>query len=126
MAPVPVAQAVDVADESLGMCQHLMREDDRLCRLQMGEARGERTEMLAGLCDECVGEIEDALAEPARLVAEIELEVVRGLVVARASGPELAAERTEALAEAALEKAVRVLVLFGGGEAAGSQIRCDG
>jgi hypothetical protein len=40
MAPVPVAQAVDVADERLGMRQDLMREDDRLCRLQVGEARG--------------------------------------------------------------------------------------
>src|SRR5215218_10448613 len=103
-----------------------MLEDDRLCRLQMGEARGERTEMLAGLCDERIGEIDDALAELARLVAEIELEVVRGLVVARASGPELAAERTEALAEAALEKAVYVLVLFGGRDAAGSEILGDG
>src|SRR3954451_7665333 len=103
-----------------------MREDDRLCRLQMGEARGERREMLAGLCDERVGEIEDALAEPARLVAEIELEVVRGLVVPRASGPELAAERTEALAQAALEKAVYVLVLFGGRGGAGSEILGDG
>src|SRR4051812_28344100 len=103
-----------------------MREDDRLCRLQMGKARGERTKMLAGLCDERVGEIEDALAEPARLVAEIELEVVRRLVVARASGPELAAERAEAFAEAALEKAVHVLVLFAGRDAAGSEILRDG
>src|SRR5215213_709092 len=125
MAPVPVAQAVDVADESLGMRKELMREDVRLCRLQMGEARGERTEMLAGLCDERIGEIDDALAELARLVAEIELEVVRGLVVARASGPELAAERTEALAEASLEKTVHVLVLFGGRDTPRRKILSD-
>src|SRR6185437_15467279 len=45
-APVPVAQAVEVADEPLSMGEKLVREGDGLRRLQMGEAGRQRLAML--------------------------------------------------------------------------------
>ena len=112
MAPIPVDAALDIAREELRVRQQLMREHDRLRRLQMREARGKRVDVLRRLRTSASCRSSTWPATRARLGAQVKLQIVRRLVVARAAGAQLAAERTEPLGQHAFDERVHVLVVL--------------
>ncbi len=87
-----------------------MAEHDRLRRLQMRESGRERVDVLRGLRGQRVLQREQRRHDVARDRPQIQAQVVRRLVVARAARAQLPAERPEPLDEHALEKRVDVLV----------------
>jgi hypothetical protein len=67
---MPILEAFDVAREALRVGKELMREGDRLGRLEVREARRERSLMFARLCNQGVLKrkevASDLLATPRR------------------------------------------------------------
>src|SRR4051794_41481611 len=88
-----------------------MREEDRLGVLEMRHAGSGRVTDALGLLDQRSLQLGDARGDLASMVAEVEAEIGRDLVVAAPSSAQLAAERTDPLEEAPLERGVHVLVL---------------
>ena len=106
-----VGEALPVALEHLDVGEQVMREQHRLRRLQMrvaghddvGVCRGERGQArAAGRCSS----VEDA----ADLVAQVQAQVERHLVVAAARRVQLAAGRADLLDQPPLDGHVDVLV----------------
>ena len=92
------------------MSEKMMCEEDRLSRLEMGEARGHRAKMQRRLADQRILQIGDGRSDVAGGFAQVELEVVRRLVVARAAGAQRTAERSETSREGCLEETMDILV----------------
>ena len=107
---MPVLKAFDIAREALRVGKELMREGDRLSRLEMREARRERILMFARLCNQGVLKRKDVTGDLLRNSPQMKLEIVCRLVVARTPGTQFAAHGAEALDEHALKEGMDVLV----------------
>jgi hypothetical protein len=121
VAPVPIDAAVDIAREHLSVREEHVAEHDGLRRLQVGEAGGECGPVRGGLRDKRVLQVEQARGEAADLVAQVELQIIGGLVVARPAGAELPAQRSQSLGQHALDERVHVLVARRRGDRAGGE-----
>src|SRR4051812_40191135 len=88
---VPILKAFDIARETLRMGKELMREGDRLGRLEVREARRERILMFASLCDQGVLKRKEVAGDLLRNCPQVKLEIVCRLVVARTPGTQFAA-----------------------------------
>ena len=64
---VPVAQAVDVAEQRPGVGQEVVGQEHRLGVLEVGAAGHDDVEVVSGLDDEGVDEVEDPGGDDARL-----------------------------------------------------------
>ena len=124
-AHVPVHQALDVAQHRLGVGQQVMGEHDRLRLLQVGEAGADALDVLLGLVHQRLLQGQHFNGQGAHMVTQEQPQVVGGLVVARASGAQLAAERTKTLGQQAFDEGVDVFVVEGRGDAAGAKVSAD-
>src|SRR3954467_4720978 len=102
--------------------EQLMREQDRLGVLEMSHARGGGVPDALGLLDERCLQLGDPSGNLPGMVAKVEAQVCRDLVVAAPSRLQLAAEHTDALEKSPLERGVHVLVLRSGPEQAVSRV----
>ena len=93
-----------------------MREQDRLRVLEMGHARRRRVADALRLLDQRSLQLGDTTRDLPGMVAKVEPQVCRDLVVAAASRTQLAAEHADPLEQAPLECGVHVLVLGSGPE----------
>ncbi len=116
-APAAVREALTVAIEHGHVGEEVVGEEHGLGPLQVGVAGHGRLAMLLGLGEESRLHGDERGVEVAEHVAEIEALVKRDLIVARASGMELAAHRAGDLDEAALDVHVDVFELAPEGEA---------
>jgi hypothetical protein len=76
----------------------------------------------AGVVGQCRRQLHQQCAHAAHLVAHVQPQVVRRLVVARPAGPDLAAGRAHPLDEHALEERVHVLIGGGGPQRPGGHV----
>ena len=102
-----------------------MPEGDRLRGLEMGEARHHRSGMLERLGRERELERAKRAFDRADLVPDIEPEIRRHLVVARARGVQLACHRPDQFGEPALDIQMNVLELAREFELAGLHLGHD-
>jgi hypothetical protein len=116
---VPLPQALGVPGEGLRVGQHVVGEQHGLGVLEMGAAGHRDVRVRLGEADERALELGDQAADDPGVVAQVHPEERRHLVVARAAGPQLAAEvRAELLQQTALQGGVDVLVGDGADEGA--------
>ena len=95
-----VGEAAPVARKHLDISEQMMAEGDRLRGLEMGEARHHRARIFERLGRERELERAERAVDRADLVPDIEPEIGRHLVVARARGVQLAGHRPDQLAQA--------------------------
>ena len=114
---VPVAQAGHVAQERPDMGQQVVGDEDGLGMLHVGTSRHDGVSRALGLADEGLSDVENATSQVARLFTQIHANEGSDLVVARASGAQLAAQgRARPLNQAALERGVHVFIVGAGNE----------
>ena len=104
-----VGEAALISPKHLDISEQMMPEGDRLRGLEMGEARHHRSGMLERLGRERELERAKRAVDRADLVPDIEPEIRRHLVVARARGMQLAGHRPDQLGEPALDIQMNVL-----------------
>src|SRR6185503_5849068 len=97
----------------------MVREEDRLCSLEVRVARHGDVEAVRRALDERLLRMAQALAGRGQDLAEVEPLVQRDLIVARASRVELAAHGARQLDQPALDVRVNVLELGAKRERAG-------
>ena len=122
--PVPVVETLDIAQQGVGVLGQFVPERHRLRALQVGEA-GRRVERVPlGLSGQRRREFERHLLQVARLIAQIQPEVGRHLIVAAAARPQPTAELgAEPLQQAPFDGGVDVLVSLGRQECPGRRRR---
>ena len=102
-----------------------MAEGHRLRRLQMGEARHHRRRMRERGLGESELKPGEQRVDGIDLVADIEAEVGRDLIVPRPRRMQFAGDRPDQLGEAALDIEMDVLERAAEGEGAGLDLACD-
>ena len=102
-----------------------MGKRDRLRALEMRVAGHHGVEMAMGERDQRAAQFADERDHLGQFVAQIEPQVERDLVVARARGMQLAPGRADPLGQAALDRQMDVLVGKLEAEAAGSDLALD-
>ena len=107
-----IGQAGPIAFGHLDICQQVMREQDRLGRLDVGRAGQDRGPLAFGKVDQRALECEQCEIEVVDRPTRPEAQVRRDLVVARAPGVESSRQRPDLLDEGRLN--VHVDVLEGG------------
>src|SRR6185369_2538173 len=125
VAAVPVDATIDIAGKDLRGRQQLMCEHDGRGRLQVRETRRYRVDVLRRLRTQCFLQVEYRGDQRTRLIPQIQLEVVRRLIVARPAGAKLAAQWTETLGQHPLDERVHILILLGWQQRSGSPRRPD-
>ena len=99
------------------MCQQVVGDEDGLGVLHVGTSRHDGVSRALGLADEGLSDVENATSQVARLFTQIHANEGSDLVVARASGAQLAAQgRARPLNQAALERGVHVFIVGAGNE----------
>ena len=109
-APVPVAQPADVTRERLHVGEQLVREQHRLRVLHVRHARRGQVPAGVRLGDQRGLQLDEPADDEPGVVTQVQPQVGGYLVVAAAAGAQLAAEGTEPLEQATLERGVHVLV----------------
>ena len=121
--PVPVGEALDIAQQRPDVRQQVVAEQHRLGMLEMGAARHRHTEVAIRLREKGIDGIEHATGEVVGLLAEVHPEQGRDLVIAGAARAQTSADMgAGALDQAPLQGGVHVLVVLGGSEGAGDDI----
>ena len=88
----PVAEALEVAHERPGVRLQVVREQDRLRVLQVRAPGHDRVRVGFGLSDEGIDDAEDVARDRARVVEQVHPHQRGDLIVAAATGTQLAAE----------------------------------
>jgi len=122
---IPIHQALHIAQHRLRVSQQMMGKHNGLRLLQMGEARADALHMLLGLFNQRLLQAQHLSGDGACMVTQEQAQIIGRLVIARASGAQLAAQGTEALGQYAFDKGVYVLVIQGGMQATGGEILTD-
>ena len=122
---IPIHQALHIAQHRLRVGQQVMGKHNGLRLLQMGEARADALHMLLGLLNQRLLQTQHLVGDGARMVAQEQAQIIGRLVIARASGTQLAAQGAQALGQYAFDKGVYVLVIQGGMQAPGGKILTD-
>ncbi len=102
-----------------------MREVDGLRALQVRVPRQRPIEVALRDVEQRAGERLDLIGESHRVIADVEREVSRDLVVARSAGVDLAAARASELRDAALDRHVDVDIVGAEREAALGELLLD-
>jgi hypothetical protein len=103
--------------------KQVVRDKDGLGVLHVGATGHDGVPRAAGLADEGLGDIEDAPGQVTGLLAQVDANEGRDLVVTRAPRAELATEgRACTLDEATLEGGVHILIVGAGNEGAGGDV----
>ena len=118
-------EAVGVAAQHPEPGEEVVAEGHRLGSLQVGVAGKSPVGVLGGEAQQLGERVADQVDGVPRPVGDVEREVGGHLVVARAAGVELAAERPDHLRQPPLDRHVDVLVGLLEGELAGLELRGD-
>ncbi|CVN93909.1 Uncharacterised protein [Streptococcus pneumoniae] len=125
-ARVPVHEPLQVPRERPGVREQVVREQDGLRVLQVGAARHRRVRVRPRLIEQRVHRGDHAPRDDAGVVAQEHPAEGGDLVVAGSAGPQAAAELgTGPLDEAALERAVHVLIGRCRGVGTGTHVRLE-
>ena len=120
-----VRQTLIVAFEHLHICAEMVCQRDRLCFLQMREARHNRIDVFLHQIMDRVEKAEEKCFCLIDLVANIELHIESDLVISGATGVKLLACCTDALGERRFDETVDVLGLLVKRKRSGLELRKD-
>ena len=121
---VKITDPIAVPQQRPGVCQQVVREQHRLSVLQVGTARHGNTKMITCLVVQCADNIAEPQSHCPERVSQVHPDQGRNLVVARATGPQSAAQLgADQLNQPPLKRAMHVLVGFCRPE--GSEVTSD-
>jgi hypothetical protein len=121
-----VGEALAVAAEHLEVGQHVVAEGHRLRHLQVGEAGHRRGRLLFGEIDQRAAELLEQHLDVVDGVAQVEADVGRHLVVARAAGVQAFSRVADERGQALLDVQVHVLQVERPFEPAGFDLALHG